>query len=547
MDLEQQGQIEEQIIGLWHLCIFFTEALNAVQNSIYRKALKLRAVQSLCQLDLTNASLIQDSLLNSQCQAEKPSCLPVQQLLPLLTVLFKRVRLEKPGQVEPKAPELTLNLLTAAYDRNGGGFIQPRTATAALIALSGDSLLTKYRGVSAMLHFNLPLQILAVVGESCSLSQVEAAVRSCFSGVSSKENTKLFFRTVRNNLRQGRCKRKEAQRRKALVMMMGEDFAACNQARTCSVPPTSAEQPGPPDLLPSVHTLDLKPHSPLQYGEASLARQTDGSNRPLSQEKPASQVAASFKVDIIKTQELIKALHNERSRYLRKQLNKWKEKVQLLHFTQEDRNCKLEAKIQDLIVGQENLKVELQEMRQELKKITAYRKEPLKERNVCNGSGYPPSKASTTRYTKSSGLSKVTLRSEFFKDTGPEVAHCETPRVRRVPHLGKYSGDIRPETGRDYCSQITIPSPHGSAVTEMPFDEKETEEEELQQLMMKLKDALSVLQSGQRSALKEEVLSAAEHVSKSFCALTDQVILPTGKCQDADTGLSYLPDCSKWL
>ncbi|XP_066478088.1 dystrotelin [Tiliqua scincoides] len=626
------------------------QALNAVQNSIYRKALKLCAVQSLCQLNLTDVSLIRDILLNHQCQAEKRSSLPIQQLLHLLKVLYKRVRLEKPGQVEPKAPELTLNLLTAAYDRNGGGFIQPRSAAAALIALSGDSLLTKYRalfqlyaacagrrsskgiritrnGVRTLLTDLL--QILAVVGESCNLHHVEAEMRSCFSGVlgsavgeerfltwlqsepaillwlptchrlsvtkmvthqvtcnvcnsfpitglryrclkclnfdlcqvcfftgqhskphkkshpmmehcvpvSAKENTKLFFRTIQNNLRQGRCRRKEAQRRKALVMIGEEDFSTCDQALSCSVPAISTEQSVPPDLLPSVHTLDLQPHSPFRY-EVSWARQMENNIQSPCQEKPTGQVATSFKADMVKAQELIKALHRER-RYLRKQLNKWKDKVQLRSFTQEDRNCKLEAKIQDLIVGQESLKVALQEMRQELKKITAYSKDPLEERSVWNGSGCPPLKASTTRYTKykPSGLPKITLKPEFFKDTNP--AHCENTGVRHAPP-GKHSGDGRPERSRDHLSRIMISSSYCSAATKTLFDEETEEEEELQLLMMKLKDALSLqVQSGQPSVLKEEVLSAAEHVSKSFSALTGQVVLPTRKPQVNSTGVSY--------
>lgn len=66
---------------------------------------------------LTDVSSIQQILPSHKCQAEKQKPLSVEQLMRLLKELFKRTRLEKPGQVDPKAAELTLRLLTSAYDR----------------------------------------------------------------------------------------------------------------------------------------------------------------------------------------------------------------------------------------------------------------------------------------------------------------------------------------------------------------------------------------------------------------------------------------------
>nr|XP_056717187.1 dystrotelin [Euleptes europaea] len=453
------------------------EALNSIQNSVYRAALKLRAVQTLCQLHLTDVSLIYRILPICQCQTEKQASLPSQRLLVLLEELFERVRYEKPGQVEPKAPELTLSLLTAAYDRNGVGLIQPRSTATALITLSGDSLLAKYRALfrlyatspgrksSRGVHItrngvrNLLTdlqQILSVVGESRNLACVESAVGDCFSGVlvaaigeekflswlqaepaillwlpacyrlsatelvvhpvkcnicktfpimglryqclkclnfdicqvcfytgqsskphkkshpviehcvpvSAKENTKLFFRTVRNNLFQGRCRRKEARRRKAL-MMSGEDFPSHNSALSSSVPLIFSEQPAHPKPFSSVPALGPSSSRPLGQ-EVFQAQQMENCNKPQAQEDTSGQVLASVKAELIKTQESVKALRGE-SRYLMKQLNKWKCKAQLLHSTQEDRNCRLQAKICDLIAIQEHLTVELQKVKQEIK------------------------------------------------------------------------------------------------------------------------------------------------------------------------------------
>ncbi|KFV40985.1 Dystrotelin, partial [Tyto alba] len=124
----------------------------------------------------------------------------VQQISGMLAKLFQRARLEKPGQVDPRATEFTLSLLTAMYDRSGTGYVKTRSAAAALIALSGDTLLAKYRAFFqfyAVLDGKVSLitrsalrslltdlnQIPAIVGESCAPSCVETATHSCFYGV----------------------------------------------------------------------------------------------------------------------------------------------------------------------------------------------------------------------------------------------------------------------------------------------------------------------------------------------------------------------------
>ncbi|KFP88587.1 Dystrotelin, partial [Apaloderma vittatum] len=124
----------------------------------------------------------------------------VQQISGMLTKMFERARLEKPGQVDPRAAEFTLSLLAAMYDRSGTGYIKTKSAAAALIALSGDILLAKYRAFfqlyavpdgkeafitrSALRSLLTDLnQIPAIVGESCTLSCVEIATHSCFHGV----------------------------------------------------------------------------------------------------------------------------------------------------------------------------------------------------------------------------------------------------------------------------------------------------------------------------------------------------------------------------
>ncbi|NWV48238.1 DYTN protein, partial [Daphoenositta chrysoptera] len=124
----------------------------------------------------------------------------MQQISRMLMKLFQRARLEKPGQVDPRAAEFTLSLLVAMYDRSGTGYVKTRSAAAALISLSGDTLLAKYRAFfqfyavpdgkatlitrSALRSLLTDLnQIPAIVGEGCSLPCVEIAIHDCFHGV----------------------------------------------------------------------------------------------------------------------------------------------------------------------------------------------------------------------------------------------------------------------------------------------------------------------------------------------------------------------------
>ena len=68
-------------------------------------------------VDLMDSSLIQHVLLRHSFWEARESPLSVQHLFKALQELFQRVRVENPGQVHPRASELTLSLLTAMYDR----------------------------------------------------------------------------------------------------------------------------------------------------------------------------------------------------------------------------------------------------------------------------------------------------------------------------------------------------------------------------------------------------------------------------------------------
>ncbi|XP_038276850.1 dystrotelin [Dermochelys coriacea] len=647
------------------------EALNDIQNSVYRTALKLRSVQTLCQLSLTDISLIQHLLLSHHCQREKQSSLTTQQLSQLLKELFQNARLDKPGQVKPQAPELTRNLLTAMYDRTGTGFIKARSAAAALIALSGDSLLNKYKALfqlyadpngkgtlitrSAMRSLLTDLhQIPAIVGESCAQSCVEIAIRRCFHGVlnsaiseekflswlqsepglllwlptcyrlsatemvmhhvrcsicknfpitglryrclkclnfdlcqvcffterqskphkrshpvmeyckkmSAKENAKIFFRTVRNNLLQERCRRKEAQRRQTLEMMEGGDFPEHEQALPSTELSTSAQ---PAHYYLSSPAYRLAPELSKHLAEkGSAVQQIEKDNRAPAQDKTSAQAIASIKAELLKAHESIKALHSEK-RYLGKQLNEWKDKVLLLHNSQEAKSCRLEAKLQALIANHESVQVELQEIKAMLQppnhpsfvlcqNMMPKSEDSWKERKLHNGSDSALAKPIPTSFTEPKSLdpsfsakkrqllqtqtdpaavnlrsSGTTLGSVFLQNGNPLMRQHEKSKEKGIPQTDQ-EGISQPERTRNLPQGIMTTASSPTAA-ELPFNEKEVnEEKELQQLVLKLKDALSLqLQPAQQSAIKQELVSTAEHVCRSFSDLINQVTLPAWK------------------
>ncbi|KAH0621678.1 hypothetical protein JD844_023243 [Phrynosoma platyrhinos] len=203
-------------------------------------------------------------------------------------------------------------------------------------------------------------------------------------------------------------------------------------------------------------------------------------------------------------------------RYLRKQLCKWKNQMQILHSAQEERNCALGARFDELIASQENLKTELQKMRIEIKSIC--NKKPLKEKNVQNGSSCPPLKPKHMKYLKYKSLycpapcneqkcflkepqtgpptrnpasPEALLQSQFFPNSSPEVAHHEKPNGRTVP-LTNRSGDQKPEHNGDHLSiGIKTLNSCSSPTMKTHLSKRQTEEDELQHLVRKLKDDLS--------------------------------------------------------
>ncbi|CAN8219012.1 unnamed protein product [Coccothraustes coccothraustes] len=608
------------------------EAFNGVESSVYRTALKLRSVQSLCQLNLIDVSLIQHILSSEQSQREEQISLNMQQISRMLMELFQRARLEKPGQVDPRAAEFTLGLLIAMYDRSGTGYVKTRSAAAALISLSGDTLLAKYR---------------AIVGEGCTLSCVEIAIHDCFHGVlhaaiveekflswlrsepavllwlptcyrlsatemvshqarcrvckvfpitgiryrclkclnfdlcqacfftgclckphkrshpvvehcvqmSAKANAKHFLCTVRNNLFQEHCRRKEAQRKTALESVEERHFPAHKK----TFPPvefSASSLPGPENV--SFPVDNCIPESPRFIPENRTVMQKSENNKMMPEQgKTIAQAIASFEADVLKIRESIKSIHSD-SRYMKKQFNKWKDKMQFLHNCQEEKSCKIEAKLQRLRVSHENLQITLQRMKEEVKTMLQSSEHPFAQ---CHNT-MPRNPHVLLERRMQSELNPAQIRPisrtcAEWKSLNPpnsvnRMHHLQTPEVPTAVDF-MFSGDPlesvslqsnKPFTGQHkqakqketYLPKLTENSLGGmgntvliSTAMQIPPDEKEVREE-LELLMMKLKDTLSLqTQPAQQTALRQEFFSTAEHVCRSFSDLINQVISPACK------------------
>ncbi|KAM9663660.1 LOW QUALITY PROTEIN: dystrotelin [Trichechus inunguis] len=601
------------------------DARNSIENFIYRTAFKLRSVQTLCQMDLIDSFVIQHLLLPQDFWDPRESSLSVQQLFQALQELFQRVRVETPGHVHPRASELTLSLLTAMYDSTGTGFLKLGPAAAALIALSGDSPLSKYRALFQLYaennrgHYesgahmtrrtlrNLLTdlqQIPAVVGESRALCSVESAIRSCFQGVLSqaikekflswllyeppillwlptcyrlsvsemvthpvrcsvcrnfpitglrylclkcfnfdicqvcflsglhseshqkphpviehciqqsfltwslwmdsrwsvnplklytaKENAKLLLRTLRNNLLQGRCGRKEAKRSRLLDHVNPKGLANLAHARL-PIQYNSSKVPSGP-----VETAAKEAYKQILQRE-SQAQQT-------SDRSPHHKCADLLPFQPTQTPSLC--------RFFKKQLNPCKDKLQAIYASQEEKNRRFETKIHQLTTSQDSLWTKLQQMREDLQAVL----QPL----------HPLSSSCQNRASKSNhSLAKTFWRkgdSSQIKNINEEGSEWETlPN----PTMG-----LLPETPKFVPTEMSSPAlapAERKETTNIEERKDELEEEELQELLSKCMDAFTLEMPSGKSSVNMDLYRGAEQVSRAFSALINQITLPNLK------------------
>ncbi|CAK6981597.1 dystrotelin [Scomber scombrus] len=179
------------------------EGLNEIRPSVYRTAMKL---QSLCNLEGVLVRHISAALLTvgganqltvGGANQQQDVVMSREEVMLFLTRMFLSVSQEVPGHVTAVVPEETCSLMFRMFDRAQGGCVSSRSLRAALICLSSDSLMVKYRAlVSVAASWSASVsrsslrcllqdvsQVPAAVQEEAVFGSVEAALRMCFNGV----------------------------------------------------------------------------------------------------------------------------------------------------------------------------------------------------------------------------------------------------------------------------------------------------------------------------------------------------------------------------
>ncbi|XP_026185234.1 dystrotelin [Mastacembelus armatus] len=161
--------------------------------------MKLLSLQKLCCMDAVFVRHIVAALrLVGDAQHREEAELNREEVTATLNRMFEGVSQEVPGHVTVAAPEETCSLMFRLFDRTRAGRVSAVSLQTALIALSADSPLAKYRALvrvsrsssgsisrSGLTSLLLDLsQVPAAVQEEAVFGGVETAVRSCFNEVS---------------------------------------------------------------------------------------------------------------------------------------------------------------------------------------------------------------------------------------------------------------------------------------------------------------------------------------------------------------------------
>uniref|UniRef100_A0A8C3NWI0 ZZ-type domain-containing protein n=1 Tax=Cyanoderma ruficeps TaxID=181631 RepID=A0A8C3NWI0_9PASS len=370
--------------------------------------------------------------------------------------------------------------------------------------------------------------------------------------MSAKVNAKHFLHTIRNNLFQERCRRKEAQRRTALESVEERHFPA-HKKTFLPVEFSASSLPGPENM--SFPVDSCVPESPRFIPEnRTVMQKNDNNKKTPEQDKTIAQAIASFEAEVLKMHKSIKSIHSD-SRYMKKQFKKWKDEMQFLHSCQEEKSCKIEAKLQKLRVSQENLQIMLQHMKEGVKTMLESSEHPFaqchntmprnphvllekrmqSELNPAQIRPTPRTYAEWKSLNPPNSVSRMQLLQTPEDPTAVDFMFSDDP-LESVslrsdkPFMGQHN------KAKEKLPKLTENSLGGVGNTvfiptamQIPPDEKEVREE-LELLMMKLKDTLSFqTKPAQQTALHQELFSAAEHVCRSFSDLINHVISPACK------------------
>ncbi|XP_039700083.1 dystrotelin [Pteropus medius] len=577
------------------------DALNSIENSIYRTAFKLQSLQTMCQLDLIDSSLVQHVLLRQRFWEARESPVSVQQLFQALQELFQRVGVAKPGQVHPRTPELILSLLTTMYDSTGTGFLKLVPAAAALIALSGDSPLTKYRALFQLYAKNNRggydsgarmtrrvlrnlltdlQQIPTVVGESRALCSVERATRSCFQGVlSSAIKEEKFLSWLQSEppilLWLPTCYRLSATEmvthpvrcricRNFPITGLRYRCLKCLNFDICQV-----------CFLSGLHSKShQKSHTVIEHCiQMSAKENTKLLLRTLRNNLLQGRYGRK---EAARRQWLLKQVNpkdmadHARARLFKKQLNRYRDKLQAIYTSQEEKLCRFETKIHELRANQDNLWTKLQQVGQDLQVML----QPLHlSSSSCQNMVSKGDHRKVERFWKGGDSSQIKNVTEDGSEQKPllnptvinrshgshtkaehALPNSESPEAILQPSSTQ---STKPQSQAPKTSKETLRSPSSSqegllqdtsqiipagicSPTQASTQERqetvniqeekdELEEEELQELLSKLMDALTLEMSSDPQSSYMDLYRGAERVCKAFSALVDQITLPNLK------------------
>uniref|UniRef100_H2RGV0 Dystrotelin n=1 Tax=Pan troglodytes TaxID=9598 RepID=H2RGV0_PANTR len=533
------------------------DALNSIENSIYRTAFKLRSVQTLCQLDLIDSSLIQQVLLHPSFWEARKRSLSVQQLSQALQELFQKAREENPGQVHPRAPELTLSLLTTMYN-------SPLSKYRALFQLYADNSRGGYDSGPRMTR-----RIPTVVGESRAL-----ATRSCFQGVLSPAiKEEKFLSWVQSEppilLWLPTCHQLSAAERVTHP-------ARCTVCRT--FPITGLRYRCLKCLnfdicqmcfLSGLHSKShQKSHPVIEHCVQMSAMQNTKLFRTLRNNLLQGRCR---KKEAARRQQLLDQVnpkgvpHHAQARLLKKQLNQYKDKLQAIYTSQEERICRFETRIHKLKTNQDSLWTKLQQIRQDLQ---ARLQPPGPSSSSFQNVGNKVDHSSTEKVPKGGDYLQIKNATEDASTGEPLPKLDEVDRSHRShtnaehalrnpesPETTLHSTRAQSQTQKMPKKVISaLPSYQEGLKQDIPkmvpaemsssalaaVEKKEAgnikerkdelEEEELQELLSKLMDAFNLeTPSGPESSVNMDLYSGAQRVCRAFSALVDQIALPNLK------------------
>ncbi|KAM4626931.1 dystrotelin [Discoglossus pictus] len=306
----------------------------------------------------------------------------------------------------------------------------------------------------------------------------------------------------------------------------------------------------------------------LSYEDVSRGQEME---RPTQQETVPSQALQFIKAELVRTQKSIKDLQSER-RLLRKKLSRWTGAVQLLQESQEDNRSKLQAQIQVLAESSECLRTELQQLRDNVqppnfspacKAQMAWtplqgRTPPTVARGIPQHSDLTqesmvrtPQLCESTQWDKAGftqveksicsdpkGWQDIKSKSQCGND------YLRAQNWQTLSHMRQLCQSLNSSTGHqtqgatesgNYPSLEQPPTPKGkvpprkkleSCSLTLPSEQSQMKEEvELEELVEKLKDALSLqIIPGHIPILRQELLHAAGQVCRTYSDLINKTI-----------------------